>query len=170
MTDGMLFLDQAATVAAVQQMAPGCRLLHLATHGRFQSDNPLFSGLSLADGELTTFDIFNLQLSMTLVVLSACETARTKVGSGDELLGLSRAFLYAGAQSLLLSQWKVADTATQQLMAAFYQQLLQGVAKGQALRAAQQTLLHQRAEPALAHPFFWSAFFLIGDAGVVTLQ
>jgi CHAT domain-containing protein len=170
MTGGVLLCDQAATVAAVQQLAPSCRLLHLATHGRFQSDNPLFSGLSLEDGELTTFDIFNLQLSMALVVLSACETARAKVSSGDELLGLSRAFLYAGAQSLLLSQWKVADTATQQLMAAFYQQLLQGVAKGQALRAAQQTLLHQQAEPALAHPFFWSALFLIGDTGVVTLH
>jgi CHAT domain-containing protein/tetratricopeptide (TPR) repeat protein len=168
LTGGVCLLEEAATIAAVQQLAPTCRLLHLATHGRFQSDNPLFSGLHLADGELTTFDIFNLELSLSLVVLSACETARAKVSSGDELLGLSRAFLYAGAQSLLLSQWKVADHATQQLMGAFYRRLMQGATKGEALRDAQSALLRHAGEPYLAHPFFWSAFFLLGNAGRFT--
>ena len=77
------------------------RVLHLATHADFRPDNPLFSGLALADGWLTTLDIFNLRLDASLVTLSACQTGRSVIGGGDELLGLMRSFLAAGAASLV---------------------------------------------------------------------
>lgn len=165
LTKGTYLLDQEATLSHFHQQAPTCRILHLATHGQFKADNPLFSGLALEDGELTTFDIFNSRLSASLVVLSACETARAKLGGGDELLGLSRAFLYAGATSLVVSQWKVEDQSTEQLMGAFYQYLMAGSTKAEALRKAQQQFIQQKKETIYAHPFFWSAFFLMGDAG-----
>jgi CHAT domain-containing protein len=165
LTKGAYLLDEEATLKHFHQQAPTCRILHLATHGQFKADNPLFSGLALEDGELTTLDIFNSRLSASLVVLSACETARAKLGGGDELLGLSRAFLYAGATSLVVSQWKVEDQSTEQLMGAFYQHLMAGSTKAEALRKAQQQFIQQKKETIYTHPFFWSAFFLMGDAG-----
>jgi len=165
LTKGEFLLDKKATLAHFHQHAPACQILHLATHGQFKADNPLFSGLALEDGELTTLDIFNSRLCASLVVLSACETARAKLGGGDELLGLSRAFLYAGATSLVVSQWKVEDESTEQLMGAFYRHLMAGCSKAEALRNAQQQFIQQKKGTIYAHPFFWSAFFLMGDAG-----
>ena len=159
---GTLLLEAAATRAAVSAAAPASRLIHLATHGEFRPDNPLFSGLALADGWLTTVDIFNWRLRASLVTLSACQTGRSVVGGGDELLGLMRAFLAAGAASLVGSYWAVDDTSTRRLMTHFYNGLLQGIGKSEALRAAQLALLGQ---PELSHPFFWAPFFLVGHAG-----
>jgi len=112
---------------------------------------------------VTTFDIFNMNLNASLVVLSACETARALVGGGDELLGLSRALFYAGAKSLVVSQWKVEDESTALLMVSFYRYLMQGYTKKQALRQAQCQLLSGDRNAKLRHPFFWSAFFLMGN-------
>ena len=150
-----------------------CRVIHLATHGDFRADNPLFSGLLMGDGWLTTLDIFNLRLQASLVTLSGCQTGRTVVGGGDELAGLMRAFLSGGAASLVLSLWAVEDQATAQLMEHFYRQLTTGATKGAALRAAQLHFIQrsgadQAAHPAhamLAHPYYWAPFFLVGDAG-----
>ena len=101
-------------------------MLHLATHGDFRADNPLFSGLALADGSLTTLDCFNLRLRASLVTLSGCQTGRSVVSGGDELLGLTRALLSAGAASLVLSLWAVEDISTARLMEAFYRNLAAG--------------------------------------------
>ena len=166
------YLEEAATQARLREAAPGCRLIHLATHGAFRADNPLFSGLALADGWLSTLDIFDLRLSASLVTLSACQTGRNVVGGGDELLGLMRAFLYAGAASVLLSQWAVQDHAAAQLMTGFYAKLTQGWTKGAALQHAQRTLIGRQDERghlagAYAHPYFWAPFFLVGDAGTL---
>ncbi len=161
---GRTLLEGAATRAAIQELASTTRLLHFACHGDFHPDNPLFSGLDLADGQLTTLDIFNLQLVASLVTLSACETGRSLISGGDELLGLMRAFLAAGAASLLLSHWLVEDRSTSQFMQAFYRGLFQGETKGAALRAAQLSLL-KGEDPRYAHPYFWAPFSLIGDAG-----
>jgi CHAT domain-containing protein len=162
-----LFGDQAlegtrATLAEFYRIAPECQTIHLATHGDFRADNPLFSGLSLADGWLTTMDIFNLHLKASLVTLSACQTGRNVVGGGDELLGLMRAFLSAGAASVVLSLWAVEDRSTAQLMESFYRHLSEGYGKGQALRMAQVEILRQERE---GHPYRWAAFNLAGDAG-----
>jgi hypothetical protein len=144
-----------------------------ATHGEFRPDNPLFSGLALADGWLTTLDIFNLRLQASLVTLSACQSGQSQVGGGDELLGLMRAFLYAGAASLVLSLWAVEDRSTALLMEAFYAKLAEGWSKGAALRHAQRQFIQDgvsqgdAAQRLYKHPFFWAPFFLVGDTGLL---
>jgi CHAT domain-containing protein/Tfp pilus assembly protein PilF len=167
------YLEETATLAALRDNAGDKKLIHLATHGDFRPDNPLFSGLALADGWLTTLDIFNFQLQASLVVLSACETGRSVVGGGDELLGLMRAFLSAGASSLLLSLWAVEDRSTAILMEAFNEALSSaGKTKGAALRAAQLPFVlgsiagDEALAQAYRHPYFWAPFILVGDSGV----
>lgn len=163
------WLEDAATLEKLRGAMHDCRLVHLAAHGEFRPDNPLFSGLALTDGWLTTLDIFNLRLQASLVTLSACQTGQSVVGGGDELLGLMRAFLYAGAASLILSLWMVEDRCAAQLMAAMYSRLAAGWTKGAALRAAQLQLIQgQGLEDeggARRHPYFWAPFFLVGETG-----
>ncbi len=167
---GQASLEEEATLARMRERAGNCRVIHLAAHGEFRPDNPLFSGLALEDGWLTTLDIFDLDLKASLVTLSACQTGQSVVGGGDELLGLMRAFAYAGAASLLLSQWTVEDASTARLMESFYQKLVEGWDKDAALRHAQLELI-EAGGPAgsdakhQSHPYFWAPFFLVGQAG-----
>ncbi|MEW5987601.1 MAG: CHAT domain-containing tetratricopeptide repeat protein [Chloroflexota bacterium] len=162
---GRTLLEGEATRAALRESGAACRAIHLATHGDFRPDNPLFSGLVLADGWLTTLDIFSLRLPVSLVTLSACQTGQHVVGGGDELLGLMRAFLSAGAASLALTLWAVEDRSTARLMERFYGRLAAGWTKGAALRDAQCQFLAGKETAAYAHPYFWAPFFLVGDAG-----
>lgn len=168
---GDVALEDAATPALLQDSHRPYRVLHLATHGDFRADNPLFSGLALAGGWLTTLDIFGLRLDASLVTLSACQTGRHAIGGGDELLGLMRAFLHAGAASLVLSLWPVEDASAARLMEAFYRHLAAGRPKGAALREAQLGFLppagHEPSteENPYAHPYFWAPFYLVGDPG-----
>jgi CHAT domain-containing protein len=167
---GRVLAESQASIAAIEEQAPACRLLHFAVHGDFRADNPLFSGLKLADGWLTTLDIFNLQLSASLVTLSACQTGRSVIAAGDELLGLMRAFLGTGSSSLVLSLWKIEDRFTGRLMESFYTLLARGWDKGAALREAQLQFIRasdtEHKEGGVeSHPYFWGAFFLVGDSG-----
>ncbi len=163
---GQLLLEQDATQATLQEAMSQSHLIHLATHGHFRADNHLFSGLALEDGWLTTLDIANLRLQAALVTLSACQTGRHIVGGGDELLGLMRAFLGAGASSLVATLWAVEDESTAQLMATFYGQLAAGLGKGAALRQAQLSLLASTGKnDRYRHPYYWAPFFLVGDTG-----
>ncbi len=164
---GATLCEEQATLAQLRRLAPDSHVLHLATHGCFRGDNPLFSGLALADGWLTTLDIFNLQLKASLVVLSACQTGRSMIGGGDELMGLMRAFLAAGAASLISTLWTVEDSSTATLMDVLYRQLAQGENKGQALRHAQLCFAQADSQSPHAHPYFWSPFLLTGDWGVL---
>jgi CHAT domain-containing protein/tetratricopeptide (TPR) repeat protein len=174
---GKSLLEEHASLKNLHAHAANSRLLHFATHGEFREDNPLFSGLTLADGSLTTIDIFNLRLQASLVTLSACHTGRNVIGGGDELLGLMRAFFAVGAASLLLTQWAVADDSTAQLMTMFYRHLTDGKTKTTALQKAQLTLLNgsdndhksgpQVNEPSYAHPYFWAPFYLVGNTGTL---
>lgn len=163
--NGVAYVDQAASLATLQQIAATVTILHLATHGEFRTDDALYSYLLLADGRLTTLDIFNLRLQASLVTLSACDTGQSLIGGGDELLGLLRAFLYAGAASVVVSHWRVDDAATHALMAAFYRQIAAGASKAAALALAQRQWL--AAYSPAAHPYRWAAFFLVGDPGAV---
>ncbi len=163
---GIALIEAQATVQQVRQAAEQATILHLATHGDFRPDSPLFSGLALADGWLTTLDIFNLRLRASLVTLSACQTGRSVVGGGDELLGLMRAFLSAGTTSLVSTLWAVEDASTAVLMGLFYEALHAQQTKGAALRLAQLKLLENGRYPkTYQHPYFWAPFFLVGDAG-----
>lgn len=168
---GNILLEDEATLENVQNAAKQSQILHLAAHAEFRPDNPLFSGLTLADGWLTTLDIFNLKINASLVTLSACQTGRSVIGGGDELLGLMRAFLSSGASSLILTLWAVEDRSTSNLMEKFYSNLANGLSKGEALRQAQLAFLHsqdsdnQGLNNLYQHPYFWAPFFLVGDAG-----
>ena len=138
------------------------QVLHIAAHGEHRLDQPDLSYIQLADGQLYTDDLLQHDLSYELVTLSACETGRANVAAGDELIGLGRGFLYAGAGALITSLWRVADDSTVALMERFYGALQRGASKAAALRDAQRAVLVE--EPQL-HPAFWGAFQLVGDAG-----
>ena len=155
-------MEEQATITETSSVAQKSRILHIAAHGDFRADNPLFSGLALADGWLTTLDIFNMRLRTSLVTLSACQTGRSVIGGGDELLGLTRAFLGAGTASLVSTLWAVEDKSTAQLMQNFYAELTVGKSKVASLQKAQLGML---ASSAYRHPYFWAPFYLAGDAG-----
>ncbi len=160
---GRALIEQAATLEAVKRGAGSAEFLHFSTHGDFNQANPLFSGLALSDGQLSTLDIFNLRLNASLVTLSACQTGRSVVKGGNELMGLMRAFLYAGADSLLLGLWQVNDLATLRWMETFYCALQDNQTKSQALQTTYTTFIEGTNLPAhYQHPYFWSPFFLVG--------
>ncbi|MEM6353725.1 MAG: CHAT domain-containing tetratricopeptide repeat protein [Cyanobacteria bacterium P01_D01_bin.14] len=153
----------AATESTIKQHLAQADLIHLATHGFFNASDPLQGSLALSasgqqDGFLTAKEILDLPLSARLVVLSACDTGRGQI-TGDGVIGLSRAFLAAGADQVLVSLWQVPDDATGELMVSFYQQLEQGQSEARALR---QAMLSTRE--AYPHPYAWAAFTLIGNA------
>ncbi len=160
--NGAAFVEEAAIVETLRLHAAHAPVVHLATHAEFRADNPLFSGLKLADAWLTTLDIFGLELDASLVTLSGCHTGRNVVGGGEELLGLARAFLAAGAASLLLSLWAVEDSSTAQFMVHFYSALTGGQTKAGGLRHAQCAFL---ADEQFCHPYYWAPFALMGDTG-----
>lgn len=147
--------------------AQAADVLHVASHGLFYPDKPMFSALALSadkekatDGFLQVHEIFGLNLAETeLVTLSACETGLSAISGGDELVGLSRAFVYSGAPRVIVSLWSVNDFSTGELMKILYGAMDEsGVAA--ALRKAQ---LELKSNPDLSHPFFWAPFQLIGD-------
>ncbi|HEX8250645.1 MAG TPA: CHAT domain-containing tetratricopeptide repeat protein [Pyrinomonadaceae bacterium] len=156
-TNSTILLDERAKASEIKNFAAGADALHLACHGKFRAQNPLFSSLKLADGWLTVREIENLKLNADLVVLSACDTGVNHVAPGDELLGLARGFFSAGASSLVLSLWNVHDATTVQLMRHFYEAIRRGKSPAAALHKAQCEILKKHP-----HPFFWSPFFLIG--------
>ena len=151
------FVGEAATSEALRHNSAIADVVHLACHGQFRSDNPLFSALRLVDGWLTVRDAYSLKLDRALVTLSACETGANVIAPGDELIGLARGFFSAGARSVLLSLWMVDDEATEQMMVDFYRETMSGRTLSAALRAAQLKMLEEKP-----HPFFWSPFVLVG--------
>jgi CHAT domain-containing protein len=156
------------------------RRIHFATHGIMSERQPHYSGLILSlpqalrnqpsaisyqlsaeDGLLQVYEIFNLKLNAELVVLSACRTGLGKEVKGEGLIGLTRAFMYAGAPSMVASLWQVADRSTADLMVTFYQQLNQDRDKADALRQAKLKVIEAGR---YAHPYYWSPFILVGEA------
>lgn len=161
--DTRLLLRQEASETNLRKAGGAFRRLHIASHGSFSAESPLTSGLNLAkdaenDGVLTAGELYSMQINADLVTLSACETGLGKVVNGDDIVGLSRGFLYAGARSIVASLWSVDDRATGQLMQAFYRNLTT-MDKLEALRQAQ--IFTRRSFP---HPYFWAAFQLTGKA------
>lgn len=146
------------------------RIVHFATHGLLNGQHPELSGLVLSlvdeqgrpqNGFLRLQEIYNLRLSADLVVLSACQTALGREVKGEGLVGLTRGFMYAGAQRVVASLWQVDDLATAALMKAFYRGMLRdGRSPASALRAAQ---LEIRAQKRWAAPYYWAPFTLQGE-------
>jgi CHAT domain-containing protein len=166
-------LGAEASEGQVRAQAGGAGVLHLAAHGTFNPAAPLFSRLWLApggddDGRLNVHEVYELDLGRAdLVVLSACETQMGELSAGDEVVGLTRAFLY-GAPTVVASLWSVDDAATGVLMTRFYEHLLAGKGKAEALQAAQAEVRADPAHPEWAHPYYWAAFVLSGDPGTVS--
>lgn len=147
-----------------------CRYLHIATHGFINEEFPDLSGLlfypdstETEDHILHSGEVYSLKLKAELVVLSACETGMGRINTGEGILGLSRAFLYAGAQNLMVSLWKVDDRATADLMTFFYQQHLSGGQQSGFAEALRQAKLELVASQAFSRPYYWSSFVLIGQ-------
>jgi CHAT domain-containing protein len=156
---GQIYYDRAARRSALR--AAPAQVLHIVAHGEHRLDQPELSYIQLADGQLYTDDLLQHDLSYELVTLSACETGRASVAAGDELIGLGRGVLYAGAGALIVSLWRVADAMTAGLMEQMYRDLQAGASKAAALRAAQSAALRADPQP---HPAFWGAFQLVGNA------
>jgi CHAT domain-containing protein len=151
------------------------RIIHLAAHGLLNESRPQFSGLVVSlpqaspaagerapseDGLVQVYEIFNMKLNADLVVLSACETGLGQEIRGEGVVGLTRAFLYAGTPAVVVSLWKVADASTAELMVRFHERLQGGDSSpSEALRRAQ---LHLIDETGFAHPYFWAPFVLVG--------
>jgi len=153
-----VFVDGAARIDELRRVAADGDVLHFATHGLFRADNPYFSALKLADGWLDVREIYRLPLRARLVVLSACESGAVQVQGGDEAIGLTRGFLGAGAQALVVSLWNVHDASAAQLMTDFYTALIDAQrAPAAALCAAQR-----RAIRDARHPYFWAPYVAIG--------
>lgn len=156
--DAVLLIGDEATRDNLLQAAPGGRFLHLASHGYFRRDNPMFSFLKLADSHLHFYNLLDLKLNAEMVTLSACHTGVNKVFPGDELHGLVRGFLYAGAPSVVASLWAVSDRSTADFMREMYTHIRAGATKRTALRRAQLSI-----KDAYGHPYYWAPFVLMGN-------
>ena len=169
---GRILLGNEATEEATKSLAPKARRLHFACHGLLDERFPLNSALALSipehpqeghdNGLLQAWEIFDeLRLDADLVTLSACDSGLGKEMGGEGLVGLVRAFQFAGSRSVLASLWSISDVSTARLMQRFYRHLHDGKSKDEALRAAQTDTIREKSGS--AHPFHWAAFELFGD-------
>jgi CHAT domain-containing protein len=157
-----LYLGADATQDRLRAAARNCRIVHIASHGYFRPDNPMFSGIKLGDGYLNVYDLYRMRIGADLVTLSGCATGANVAAAGDELLGISRGLFCAGARTLLLSLWNVHDRSTESLMTALYRRIAAGATVVTALRDA---MLELRAE--YPHPYHWAPFVVTGKSGQV---
>jgi CHAT domain-containing protein len=153
-----LLLGEAATEAGLRTLGPSSGLLHVVAKGQFRGDSPMFSSISLSDSRLSLLDLYGLDLSAELVTLSGCGTGFGAT-EGEELMGLGRGLLHAGAQAVLLPLWNTARASTRDFMAAFYSCLQSTPDKSLAFRFA--TLRLRQTRP---HPFDWASYVLVGQA------
>ena len=168
--ESKIYLRETATEENVksENALAKFKYIHFATHGLIDEQNPDFSSLVLTqdknskeDGFLQAVEIFNLKTNASLVVLSACQTGLGKMIRGEGMVGLTRAFLYAGTPSVVVSLWNVSDVTTANLMEEFYSNLIDGnLTKTKALQKAQLSMIRDEQ---YAHPFYWAPFILIGD-------
>ena len=162
-----VYLGAEASEDRVTSEAGRASILHFTTHGTLNNAAPMYSYLTLAeggpndDGLLEAWELMQLDLKADLAVLSACETARGRIGGGEGVIGLSWAMFIAGVPSTVVSQWKVESASTRDLMINFHRSLLSSRStKSEALRQAALKLMRN---PETSHPFYWAGFVLVGD-------
>ncbi len=153
------FSGEDAQLDALKEHMPQSDVIHIASHAVFRQDNPMFSAFKLAGQWLNFYDICSLRIPSSLVTLSGCSTGVNQVYAGDEMHGLVRGFLTAGASALVVSLWPVSDTATANLMSSFYKHLTDGLPPRSALR---QAALEVKKD--YAHPYYWAPFIFIGHS------
>lgn len=171
-----VYTGAEATETVLKEQAAEFRVIHLATHFLTNDREPLYSRMIFSrepdgrnDGELQTYEVFDLRLNADLVVLSACNTALGRLSRGEGLVGITRALLYAGVPSMMVSLWSVDDIATSTIMTAFYRHLKEGLPRNRALQLAKLEYL-RGASDLQKDPFFWAPFVLIGDQGPLPLH
>lgn len=152
-----LYLNNAATASLLREKGLESGILHIATHGVYRQDNPMFSGIRLGDGYLNLYDLYQIRLQANLVTLSGCATGMNVVAAGDELLGLQRGLFCAGATTLLLSLWDVHDRSTAELMQHFYSDY---VRTGNIALSVQNAMRAVRLQN--PHPYHWAPFVVVG--------
>jgi CHAT domain-containing protein len=170
-----IYVGAEAREDRLKAEAGSYRILQLATHGVLNNANPMYSNIVLAqsaadskeDGLLEGWEIMDLDLKADLVVLSACETARGRIGAGEGVIGLTWAFFVSGTPTTVVSQWRVESASTTDLMLSFHRNLKStsgsaryAMSKAEALRQAELKLLRTRG---YEHPFFWAGFVVMGD-------
>lgn len=163
------YLANNASELAFKRQAEKYSVLHIATHGLLNDDDPLFSSLIMSnegkeDGILHAFELYSMQLNADLAVLSACNSGMGKLTKGEGVVSIARGFSYAGVPNIIMSKWPVSDWATQILMKSFYQKLKVGIPKDEALQQAKLDFLEEyRSKPRLLAPFYWGGFVLSGN-------
>jgi CHAT domain-containing protein/tetratricopeptide (TPR) repeat protein len=153
-----LLLSGEVTMAALKEKGSRCRLIHIATHGYHRQDSPMFSGIRLGDSILSLYDLYRFNLPAELITLSGCATGVSTVAGGDELLGLVRGLIRAGARAALLTLWDVQDRSTLEFMTSFYRHFTANANKAAALQKAVQTIREH-----YPHPYYWAPFGLVGN-------
>lgn len=165
-----LYLGKEATEDHLKEQAGNFPHIYLSTHAIVNETQPMYSLITFAqdddpaeDGFLHTYEVFNLELDADLVTLSACETGLGKLYRGEAIIGLTRAFLYAGASSVVVSLWSVEESSAM-LMKDFYRNLKKGIPKDKALQQAKIKMIKTRRNKiSFSHPFLWAPFVLVGD-------
>ncbi|MEM8909106.1 MAG: CHAT domain-containing protein, partial [Bacteroidota bacterium] len=165
---GDVFYRKQASKANFQAQSNQYQIIHLATHACVDEADPMLSKIYFTDDPLSNYDLYQLDLQADLAVLSACNTGSGKLVKGEGIMSLARAFLQAGCPSVLMSLWSVDDCATAEVMQHFYQQIIDGKSKDEALRQAKLNYL-AAADRLHLHPYYWSAFVPFGDQQALQL-
>jgi CHAT domain-containing protein len=159
-------LGQDASKSTIRNEGAKASVIHIASHGFVENCDPLSSFLALtpegdpSEGLFHAFEIIDsLRLHADLVVLSGCQTGQGEISKSEGVIGLTRAFQYVGARSVLVSLWEITDNSSSELMKEFYQQYRNGVSKDEALQRAQVAMIKSE----FSHPYFWAPFILVGD-------
>jgi len=160
--DAQLCIGRDATEQVLRTSGRNSRIVHIASHGYFRPENPMFSGIRLGDTYLNVYDLYRLRLKADLVTLSGCATGANVAAAGDELLGITRGLFCAGAHTLLLSLWNVHDESTAALMTRLYRRIAAGAAPVDALRDTMRDLRSEHP-----HPYYWAPFVLTGKSAQV---
>lgn len=164
-----VYIGAEAREDRLKSEASRARILHFATHGVLNNASPMYSHLALAeggpgeDGLLEAWELMQLDLQADLAVLSACETARGRIGAGEGMIGFSWAMFIAGVPSIVVSQWKVESAGTRDLMVNFHRSLISANGKTSKSEALRQSALRLMKNPETSHPFYWAGFVLVGD-------
>lgn len=167
------FIDLSASETSFKSLANQYSVLHIATHGLLNDDDPLFSSLVMSaddseDGILHAFELYNMQLNADLAVLSACNSGMGKLTKGEGVVSIARGFAYAGVPNIIMSKWAVSDWSTAVLMKAFYKNIKTGMPKDEALQQAKIKYLDANKDKAkLLAPFYWGGFVLLGDTAPI---
>jgi CHAT domain-containing protein len=166
-----VFTDYEATESNFKKYASDYDVLHLAMHTIMDDENPMFSKLAFArnwsdttqDHNLFTYEIYNLKLNASMVVLSSCSSGYGKMQKGEGMMSMARGFIYAGCPAIVMTLWQVADNSSADLMSGFYKHLKTGKSKKKALREAKIDYITS-SDKLKANPYFWSAFLMVGNS------